>query len=80
MSLCSLLNASRKGVQAAGFRPLLSPADSLFPARNRIGGIFVCNTIITSRVKVTRDGGVGHLCFHSACVFGPQADPDFRNT
>ena len=41
MSLCSLLNTSRKGVQVARIPgPLSSPADSLFPAREtEIGGI-----------------------------------------
>ena len=77
MSLCSLLNISRKGVQAARIPgPLLSPADSLFPARKRIGGIFVSNAINTSRFQVNRDGRVARVCFCSARVFGPEADPD----
>jgi len=82
MSLCSLLNTSRKGVQAARILgPLSSPADSLFPsAETEIGGIFVRNTLNTSRFKVDRDGGVGPVYFCSARVLGPKANPDYRTT
>ncbi len=82
MSLCSLLNTSRKGVQAARIPdPLSSPADSLFPsAETAIGGIFVSNALSTPRFKADRDGGVGPVCFCSACVLGSKANPDYRTT
>jgi len=71
MSLCSLLDTSRKGVQAARIPgPLLSPADSLFPARNSIGGIFVSNTTNTPTFKINRNGCVGPVCRCAARVFG----------
>ncbi len=81
MSLCSLLNTSRKGVQAARIPgPLSSPADSLFPARKQsIGGIFVSDTLNTPR-KVNRDGGAGPVCFCFARVLGSKANPDYRTT
>lgn len=82
MSLCSLLNISRKGVQAARISgPLSSPADSLFPsAETEIGGIFVSNTLNTPKFKVARDGGGGPICFCSACLLGPKAHPDNRTS
>ncbi len=82
MSLCSLLNTSRKGVQAARIPgPLSSPADSLFPsAETEIGGIFVRNTLDTSRFNVDRDGGVGPVYFCSACVLASKANLDYRTT
>ncbi len=82
MSLCSLLNTSRKGVQAARIPgPLSSPADSLFPsAETEIGGIFVSNTLNIPRFKIDRDGGVGPVHFCSACVLGSKANPDYRTT
>ncbi len=82
MSLCSLLNTSRKGVQAARIPgPLSNPADSLFPsAETEVGGIFVSNTLNIPRFKIDRDGGVGPVHFCSACVLGSKANPDYRTT
>jgi hypothetical protein len=79
MPLCSLLNTSRKGVQAARIPgPLSSPADSLFPARNqRSAGFLVSITPKIPRIKINLDGSIGPVCSCSARVLGPKANPDY---
>ncbi|CAN5709061.1 hypothetical protein BH18ACI4_BH18ACI4_29620 [soil metagenome] len=81
MSLCSLLNTSRKGVQAARIPGLLSsPADSLFPARKRRSAGFVIYALSTPGFKVVRDGSAGPVCACSARLLGARAKPDYRTT
>ncbi len=81
MALCSLLNASRKGVQAARIPGRLSsPADSLFsPRKQKIGGIFVRQALNTARFQVNRDCGFDPVWFASVSLLGSKANSQAGN-
>ena len=76
MSLCSLLNTSRKGVQAARIPgPFIESRRQPVPSEEtEIGGIFVSSTLNTPRFKVHRDSGVDPVYFCSARVLGSKAN------
>ena len=80
MSLCCLLNASRKGVQAARIRAQYRvPPTACSSARNlQIGGIFVSTNLNLLSFKVNRDRDLSPVCVCSTRVLSSKANPDDR--